>query len=377
MAHLSIGVSVPANLEFCRQILTGVRACCTAHELGMNIISESGSVPTGVVHRRNLPPLVGIVAHVSSAEDFKSLQHLSPNVVGTSNRGTHQFHPRVINDERAIGRMGAEYLLSLGLKRLTFLDRRAMAFSQERRDGFIESATKSGAMVESIEFGGSTELSGMGEALLNKTPPLGVMAESDMTARSFIEQLPDFRKTVPHRIAVLGVDDDSLQNALSPISLSSIRLNGKEVGVKAAELAISLSRGSPTTDELIRVRPIRVIERASTNIQAISDPVVARAVRFMRDRVAEFRDVEDVVNTLGMQRRTLEKRFHKAYHRSIAAELTQARLNAARSLLESTNLSINEIAELVGYPEYRLLTLAFRRLTGEPPTAYRKRVRDG
>jgi transcriptional regulator GlxA family with amidase domain len=97
----------------------------------------------------------------------------------------------------------------------------------------------------------------------------------------------------------------------------------------------------------------------------------------MRDRVAEFRDVEDVVNTLGMQRRTLEKRFHKAYHRSIAAELTQARLNAARSLLESTNLSINEIAELVGYPEYRLLTLAFRRLTGEPPTAYRKRVRDG
>ncbi|MGC9452084.1 MAG: substrate-binding domain-containing protein [Oceanipulchritudo sp.] len=378
MEALFIGVSLPASVGFCRQILTGVRAGCTARGLGMNILSDSGSIgPPRNEHQHNLPPLAGIVAHISTPEEFTAWSRLSPHVVGTSNRCAARNFPKIINDETAIGRMGAEHLLSLGLRRLVFLDKRAMAFSQARRDGFILAAREAGVQVASIGFGRSEELSGIGHELLKMTPPVGVMAESDMTARAFIEQMPDFRKVVPHRIAVLGVDDDSLQNALSPVELSSVRPNGQEIGVRAAEWVLSLNKGLPCPPEPVQVRPIRVIERASTNVLAISDPVVARAVRLMRDRVAEFRDVKDVLRALGMQRRALEKRFQKVYHRSIASELTHARLNTARSLLESTNLSINEIADLVGYPEYRLLTLAFKRLTGEPPSAYRKRVRGG
>jgi transcriptional regulator GlxA family with amidase domain len=46
-------------------------------------------------------------------------------------------------------------------------------------------------------------------------------------------------------------------------------------------------------------------------------------------------------------------------------------------LLATTGLSGKEIAFLVGFSEPRMLSLVFRRETGERPTDYRKRVRPG
>jgi LacI family transcriptional regulator len=127
----------------------------------------------------------------------------------------------------------------------------------------------------------------------------------------------------------------------------------------------------------ILVRPTRVIERASTNSFAVNDPLVVDALKYLREHIGSVREVNDLVERLKVGRRTLELRFRKCLNRSITAELTEARLNRARQLLESTDLTIAEIAELVGYSEYRMLTLAFQRITGESPTSYRKRSRRG
>lgn len=376
--NLSMGVHVSANIDLCRRILTGVRKVCEDRNLNMNVLSDSGHIAEfRKFNLSRMPPLAGIVAHICHPFEFEILEAVSPFVVGTSNRYPSSGKPRVINDEVAIGRMGADYLLSIGLRRLVFLNKTSMQYSSERRDGFLSSARHAGAAVECIDFRATPELAAIGKNLLTGPLPLGVMADSDYSARALIETLPDYRKLVPHRIAVLGVDDDSLQNALSPISLSSVRTGGHEIGIRAAELALHLRAGLAAPDHPIRIRPIRAVERASTNVLAIEDPVVARTIRLLRDHIGEFRDVKDVVAALNINRRSLEIRFRKALNRSIATELTQARLRSARHLLESTDLTIGEVAELVGYPEYRLLTLAFQRITGEPPTAYRKRVRGG
>jgi LacI family transcriptional regulator len=377
-SELSIGVHVPASIDLCRRILTGVRSACEANGLQMHLISDTGGVhELSEVAISKIPPLAGIVAHICGPQEFCILRRISPHVVGTSNRGSAVEQPRIINDEAAIGRMGAEYLISLGLRRLVVLNKRSMRYSNERRDAFLAAAREAGAKAECIDFSRTELLGEVAESLMRIPPPVGLMAESDYSARALIERLPDYRKVVPHRIAVLGVDDDSLQNALSPISLSSVRTGGHEIGLRAAEWVLRLQAGEAVPEEPLRVRPIRVVERASTNVLAVEDPLVARTIRLLRERIGDFKDVKDVVESVGVNRRTLEIRFRKALNRSIASELAHARLRSAGHLLESTDLTIAEIAELVGYPEYRLLTLAFRRLTGEPPTAYRKRVRDG
>jgi LacI family transcriptional regulator len=253
------------------------------------------------------------------------------------------------------------------LRQLVVLNKSSMRYSNERRDAFIAAAREAGADVDCIDFARTDALGEVANSLLQRSPPLGLMAESDYTARAFIQRMPDYRKIVPHRIAVLGVDDDSLQNALSPVGLSSVRTGGHEIGVRAAEQVLELYHGAPIPEEPLRIRPIRVVERASTSVFAVQDPVVNKAMRLLRERVGDFSDVTDLVQSIDINRRTLEIRFRKGLNRSIASELTRARLRSARHLLETTDLTVTEIAELVGYPEYRLLTLAFQRLTGEPP----------
>jgi LacI family transcriptional regulator len=322
-------------------------------------------------------PLQGIVAHICETSDFEAFRVISEHVVGTSNRKRCTQSPQVINDEYAIGRMGANYLASRGLKNLFFVNRMNMLFSQQRAIGFLETAKQHGLNVECLDFGQSFVLGAIAAKLLDLPPPIGVMTDSDLTARILIEKLPNYKTTVPNKIAILGVDDDLLQNSLAPIALSSIKLGGYEIGFRAAELICQLNSGLTPPQKPILVRPIRVIERASTNSFAVSDPLVFDTLKYLRNHISSIKDVNDLVQGMKVNRRTLEMRFRKALNRSINSELTEARLQRARELLESTELTITEIAELVGYSEYRLLTLAFQRLTGEPPSAYRKRVRGG
>lgn len=105
--------------------------------------------------------------------------------------------------------------------------------------------------------------------------------------------------------------------------------------------------------------------------------MIRRLLRLLRDRVADFPDVQSVVRESGISRRSLETRFRKATGRTILMELNDARINRACTLLSSTDLSMREIGELLGLSDQRLFTLVFKRCTGETPTAYRRRVRPG
>jgi len=52
--------------------------------------------------------------------------------------------------------------------------------------------------------------------------------------------------------------------------------------------------------------------------------------------------------------------------------LNQVRINQAKIYLKQTDKSISEIAELVGFRDYRVFTKVFKRLTSQLPSQYRK-----
>ena len=92
----------------------------------------------------------------------------------------------------------------------------------------------------------------------------------------------------------------------------------------------------------------------------------------MRSRLASNRcSVEDIADLLAIHRRTLSRRLKGdgAGYRDISNEI---RFQIARQLLEDTEVPLGQIAAALDYSEASAFTRAFRRWSGETPSAWRR-----
>jgi LacI family transcriptional regulator len=350
-----------------RQILLGVRSwCAQPPATPLNIMSIDGSLPTVLSSLR----LLGIVGQFVAEDMVEKARQFSPHLVGISNRAILPGLPQVITDDIAVGRMGAEYLLARGLRRLVFLGGSGLHFSAGRAAGFCQAVAAAGVRPVVLERKDPDALA----TILAQPRPVGVMCAADLFARDLMEKINLAGIDIPRDLSVLGVDNDPLENVLSPVALSSIQLAGETVGYRAAEAVARLARGQRMKFPIL-IPPVGVVSRHSTDVFAVTDPLVERALRLMRERPAEFRLAQDLVAALKVPRRTLEWRFRRATGRSVYAELTRSHIEVARQLLGATDLPIGVIAERSGFSEPRLLSLVFRRVMGVTPSDYRRALR--
>jgi AraC-like DNA-binding protein len=93
--------------------------------------------------------------------------------------------------------------------------------------------------------------------------------------------------------------------------------------------------------------------------------------RLLRTRLTSNRcSAEDIAELLAMHRRTLSRRLKDSGlgYRGIANEI---RFEIARQLLQDTEVPLCQIAAALGYSEASAFTRAFRRWSGQTPTAWR------
>lgn len=126
----------------------------------------------------------------------------------------------------------------------------------------------------------------------------------------------------------------------------------------------------------IEIPPLGIAVRRSTdNTQEISDPLVAKAVRFIRTRARDGIRVDDVLDHVGSSRSVLQRRFRKTSNSTIHGVITEVRLRIVKQLLVETDLPLPEIAQRAGYSHAEYLSAAFRRATGSTPGRYRREHR--
>lgn len=77
----------------------------------------------------------------------------------------------------------------------------------------------------------------------------------------------------------------------------------------------------------------------------------------------------------GMSTRTLNRRFKAALGISPLDFLQEVRINIAKDLLKTSNLSINEITDKIGYQDTGFFTALFKKYMGTTPVSYRETVR--
>ena len=106
-----------------------------------------------------------------------------------------------------------------------------------------------------------------------------------------------------------------------------------------------------------------------------ADVTSLRMLRKARDRIdRDYREEIGIValaRAAGYSREHFIRAFHAAYGETPGRYRTRRRVERARELLRSANLTVTEICYLVGFSSVGTFSTRFSELTGMPPTRYR------
>jgi AraC-like DNA-binding protein len=120
--------------------------------------------------------------------------------------------------------------------------------------------------------------------------------------------------------------------------------------------------------------PARLVALGDTLTAIGPEPIAPRSHRLVRIMLARGdTHAESLAATLSLSRRTLDRRL-KANDLSFQAVLDSVRYEAARQLLEISSIDISAIAGALGYAEPSPFTRAFKRWSGQTPSAWRRRL---
>lgn len=153
--------------------------------------------------------------------------------------------------------------------------------------------------------------------------------------------------------------DQTLRSALA-------ELVAQEVGAGAMSAA------------LLKVVLVTLLRRSLSSINVLGgrfsilrDPPIARAFAEMVARPGAPHSVESLARTAYLSRSTFMARFTALVGRSPMAALRELRLSQAATLLTTNDLSVDQIAQSVGYASRSSFARAFRKAYGRDPAAYR------
>jgi len=202
--------------------------------------------------------------------------------------------------------------------------------------------------------------------------PSAFPCHEDRIAEKVLEECENLKLTVPDQVAVLSCGDDPLFSAMGHSGLSSIVFPSEAIGRSSARLLHQWLEGDRPARAVHRVPPTELHVRQSSDPAASSDPIIARAVSFIRQHMAESPSVSDVARAAGISRRGLETRFRDKLHQTIREQILEVRIQAATALVRSTNHSMERIAEACGFSSGATFSRAYRAATGIAPSSQRK-----
>jgi LacI family transcriptional regulator len=293
--------------------------------------------------------------------------------------------PQIVVDDRAVARLALDHLLDRGLTTIAFLGIRGVRYSEQRCRFLAEECReRAGALVAyptgdardpltlraADNVRGETR-EGIGRWIAALPKPVGLVACNDVWASTALAACVDSGLEVPEQVAVIGVDDDPTFGQLADPPLSSVDPDTHTIGYRAAGLLAQLMAGEGGVPTMTFVEPRGVVARRSTDTLAFADAAVADLVRYVREHACDGLTVERMSKRLGISRRTIERLFAEHVGRSPSEEICRVRLMQVKTLLETTDLDLYEVAQRTGFNYVKSLRRAFEGRIGMTPSKYR------
>ena len=203
--------------------------------------------------------------------------------------------------------------------------------------------------------------------------PLAAVGLTDFIAARICRFAQQLGLDIPRQVAVVGHGDTTETRIASP-PITTIRSDYERMGYEAARLLHRMIGGTRSASKNVRVTGAELIARLSTaganhhttrsNMQLALDLVRRKACEGIR--------IPEVAAQMHMSKRTFQSQFAEEVGHSVGEELRRVRLERAKELLATTDLSVTRIAGLAGYTDLTYFTKFFREQTGQTPTDFRR-----
>jgi len=105
------------------------------------------------------------------------------------------------------------------------------------------------------------------------------------------------------------------------------------------------------------------------------DPAVGTALTLLRSQPGAAWTVADLARKVDMSRTAFAARFRQLVGEPPMSYLSRVRLGHAAGYLSTTDMTVRQVARMVGYENEASLSKAFRRAFGHAPGKYRRRQR--
>lgn len=370
------------RFEECTAMLKGIAHFERNHQLWIGFLDDEARAERdpqwlrskkwdGVISRHTTPALVATCAE------------LKLPLVDLNDTDPFPGVPKIRPDNVGLGHLGAEHFIERGYQNFGFAGFSNNGWSRERRDGFLEALRLAGKVCDVFDvnypgdytpFWDTQQIDALVNWLGRLPRPVGVMACNDMRAQQVISAAHAAHILVPEEVAVLGANNEPIRCELAYPPLSSVSPNAFQSGYQAAEVLASLmSKHRPESYD-IRIEPAGVATRPSTDVLAIDDRSVTTALSYIRQKACVGLTVDEVVKAAHASRSQLEKKFRRYLGRSPQAEIRRVQVAKIKQLLVETDYPLKKIADLTGFEHVEYMSVVFKRLCGDSPGGFRKRI---
>ena len=373
-----VALLIETTRTYTREMLAGVRRYVADHGASSTFVElrSPDSAP---------PPWLsgwdgdGILTRTFSPEMNRAVAATGLPAVELRSTSLPHDRPFVGVDNGLIGQTVAEHFLNRGYRHFAVFGLATESFFVQRVRNFVARLEQRGHAC--VELSGSASdrpadweaSQARLIAQLRALPkPAGVFAANDQLGVYLLDACLRAGLAVPEEIAVVGCENDETLCTLATPPLTSVELGGPRVGYEAARLLDQLMRGRRLPRRPTLLPPRGIITRESSDDLVITDPLVARASRLIRQRIQEGITVEELCAALHASRSTLERRMKAALGRTPKEEILRLRFRDVERLLLATDLTLDQIAERAGFTHASYFQAAFRERYRTTPGAWRQ-----
>lgn len=377
-----VGVLVDTSRSYGRDIVRGIRRYVAEHG-PWSLYLESRDLRSSFPEWLKKWPGDGILARTVDPLLLRQLKATKLPVIEMRTTVLKHPFPFVGMDNSIVGQRVAAHFMDRGFRRFACYVDNSELFFQQRCQSYQDALKERGFECSVFE----TEVAKnklqrwdqhqrrVADWLTSLEKPCAVFASNDQLGFWVLDAARRAGISVPEEIAVIGAENDKTLCETAWPPLSSVQLRGQNVGYAAAQMLDEWMQRKAQPPAATLLLPGDIIVRQSSDIVAVEDGRIARALQYIREKAIADIGVDDVAREVALSRSALERRMKALIGRSPGEEIIRIRFSHVERLLAQTDLTLDAIAERTGFRHPQYMAEAFHKRLGMTPGAYRRQNR--